>query len=311
MAKYLFKHITGIYILNDSGEVVEYSPFTEKEDFDKPTPEKFQDLKTIDKPHQQVISEALTKIKKDLNPELVRAANLKLTKNSIKQSVSKSLLIIQCISAIEDFDRIISTLSTRMREWFAYYLPEYERIHEDNEKLANAIINLSRKEMLDEISLDEENTMGSPLEEKDYLPIKKQASYILELLKLRKENTDYLEGVVQEACPNLYSIAGAQLGAKLIALSGDLERLSLFPASTIQLLGAEKALFRHMKTGAKSPKHGIIIQHPIVQKAGQKHKGKAARAVADSISIASKVDFFRGNFVGDTLKDKLEKKFVN
>jgi len=95
--------------------------------------------------------------------------------------------------------------------------------------------------------------------------------------------------------------------AKLIALAGNLKKLVEFPSSTIQLLGAEKALFRHMRTGAKAPKHGIIHEHPIVSKA--KEKGKAARAVADKISLAVKVDYFKGKFIGDKLRKELEEKF--
>jgi nucleolar protein 56 len=81
------------------------------------------------------------------------------------------------------------------------------------------------------------------------------------------------------------------------------------PASTIQILGAEKALFRHMKTGAKPPRHGIIISHPLIARAPDKMHGKIARALADKLSIASKVDYFKGNFIGDKLKKSLEEKF--
>ena len=95
-------------------------------------------------------------------------------------------------------------------------------------------------------------------------------------------------------------------GARLIALAGSFERLATLPASTIQILGAEKALFRHIKTGAKSPKHGVILQHPLVLDA--KAKGKAARQVADKISIAARIDFFKGEFRGDILIKELREK---
>jgi nucleolar protein 56 len=80
---------------------------------------------------------------------------------------------------------------------------------------------------------------------------------------------------MKENCPNLREVAGSNLGARLIALGGSFERLTKLPASTIQVLGAEKALFRHLKTGAKSPKHGVILQHPLVMH--HKEKGKASR----------------------------------
>ena len=80
-------------------------------------------------------------------------------------------------------------------------------------------------------------------------------------------------------------------------------------SSTIQVLGAEKALFRHMKTGAKPPRHGIIIKHPLISSAKQKEHGKRARTLADKIAIAVKVDYFKGKFIGDTLKKGIQEKF--
>ncbi len=114
---------------------------------------------------------------------------------------------------------------------------------------------------------------------------------------------------MKDYCPNITVVAGVMVGAKLIALAGDLKRLILFPSSTVQLLGAEKALFRHMKTGARVPKHGIIHEHALVAKASKENKGKAARALADKISMAAKIDYFKGEFIGDKLKKKLEERF--
>ena len=109
-------------------------------------------------------------------------------------------------------------------------------------------------------------------------------------------------------CPNITAVAGAVIGAKLLAIAGSLKKLSLFPASTVQLLGAEKALFRHLKTGAKSPKYGILHEHPLIAQAKKKDHGKVARLLADKIAIAAKVDFFKGNYVGDKLKKDIERR---
>ncbi|MFC1801226.1 C/D box methylation guide ribonucleoprotein complex aNOP56 subunit, partial [Nanoarchaeota archaeon] len=108
-------------------------------------------------------------------------------------------------------------------------------------------------------------------------------------------------------CPNLLELCGSTIGSGLIELAGSLKRLATFPSSTVQLLGAEKALFRHIRTGARSPKHGLILQHPLVQNA--KEKGKAARALADKISLASRLDFFKGEFKAKEMRKELEKKF--
>jgi nucleolar protein 56 len=104
-------------------------------------------------------------------------------------------------------------------------------------------------------------------------------------------------------------LTGINIGAKMIAKAGSIEKMAFMPASTIQLLGAEEALFRHIKTGARPPKYGILLQHILVAKAKRPDKGKVAKALADKISIAIKVDFFKGEFIGDRLKRDLEKRF--
>jgi nucleolar protein 56 len=83
----------------------------------------------------------------------------------------------------------------------------------------------------------------------------------------------------------------------------------MMPASTLQILGAEKALFRHIKSGARPPKHGLIHEHQFLQNAKKNEIGKKSRALADKLSIAVKVDFFKGEFIGKKLKKELEEKF--
>jgi len=113
---------------------------------------------------------------------------------------------------------------------------------------------------------------------------------------------------MKKYCPNLLELGGITISAKLIELGRSVKHLAMLPASTIQLLGAEKALFRHIKMGNKSPKHGVIINHPIVQKAGRKEKGKAARMLADKLSLCARLDFFKGEFKAKEYREELEKK---
>ncbi|HME87204.1 MAG TPA: hypothetical protein VKE88_02230, partial [Candidatus Nanoarchaeia archaeon] len=119
----------------------------------------------------------------------------------------------------------------------------------------------------------------------------------------------YLESLMDRVCPNVKIVAGLTIGAKLISLAGSLVRLSRFPASTIQLLGAEKALFRHLKNRKNlPPKFGILHEHMFVSKVPGKNKGKMARTLADKIAIASKVDYFKGEPIGKELLQQVEKK---
>jgi nucleolar protein 56 len=120
-----------------------------------------------------------------------------------------------------------------------------------------------------------------------------------------EERTEaYIQEIVEETCPNMCAIVGGPLAARLISLSGGLERLSSLPSSTVQLLGAEKAMFRHLKSGKRPPKHGVIYQHPEVHKAPYWQRGNIARALAGKILIAAKVDQYKGEFCGDRLNEE-------
>ncbi len=139
--------------------------------------------------------------------------------------------------------------------------------------------------------------------------IVKLSEEVLKLYKLRKKHEEYLQKVMQKYCPNLLELAGITTGAKLIELAKSLKRLAMLPASTIQLLGAEKALFRHIKTGSRSPKYGVIFQHPLIQKGKRNERGKIARSLADKLSLCCRLDYFKGEFKAKEYKEKLEKKF--
>ncbi len=231
---------------------------------------------------------------------------LGLIKKRLRESVHFDILLVNASNSIDEINKCENMLSRRLREWFGLSCPEMSRKTEDNLIFAKNVAEKSRKDFLKELKLSEDNTMGADLKDVDVLPIKNLAEEILSMEKLKEKQEKYIEAVMKERCPNIFAVAGANLGARLIALAGSFERLATLPASTIQILGAEKALFRHIKTGAKSPKHGVILQHPLVLDA--KAKGKAARQVADKISIAARIDFFKGEFRGDILIKELREK---
>ena len=153
--------------------------------------------------------------------------------------------------------------------------------------------------------------MGANLNEKDVSAIMMLASQASNLYKLIEDHEDYLKELEKEACPNFTEVAGTTIAAKLIAHAGSLKRLVEMPASTIQILGAEKALFRHMRNKKKNlpPKYGILHEHQLIQKSREEMHGKAARSLADKLSIAIRIDYFKGKFIGDKLKKELVDKF--
>jgi len=148
--------------------------------------------------------------------------------------------------------------------------------------------------------------MGAPLLEGDLAEIQRLAHQVLVLYEYRGKLTEYISGLAEGVAPNVSAIAGSTLAAKLIEKAGGLKRMAMMPSSTLQILGAEKALFRAVKMKAKPPKHGLIFQHPYVNAAPRGLRGLRARHLAAKLSIAARADAFSGNFIADQLKKSLD-----
>jgi nucleolar protein 56 len=233
------------------------------------------------------------------NFEELRKKALELTKGKIKDSYSKDLMIINAINNIEELEKSINSLASRLREWYMIKNPEMENSVEDNENFVKVV--LEGGESLSE--------MGALLDKDDEAAINALALITQGLVETKVFLLIYLEKTMKDYCKNVYILAGPTIGAKLLREARGLKRLASLQSSTIQLLGAEKALFRHIKTGAKSPKYGHIVNHPIVINAKREDKGKAARALADKLSIAARLDYFKGEFLADKYFKDLQKRF--
>lgn len=245
----------------------------------------------------------------DQNKEKYRKNCFEFTAEKLRNSVNQDNFIMQAISEINELDKVINMLSRRLNEYAGLYVPElYERIN-DNETYARIIATKTRKQILQDLKLDK--SIGCDLEEEDKEPIIELAKQITLLFKQKNKTKDYLESVLKKYVPNIYHLLGTMITAKLLAQAGSLKSLSLFPASTVQMLGAETALFRHLKTGAKCPKYGFLFLHPLVANTAPRNRGKVARMLADKVSIAAKIDYFKGDFAADKLLLQLEKKLKN
>lgn len=242
-------------------------------------------------------------------PEFLKK-NLELTKKSIKESVNNDLFIVQTAGTIGEIDRTLNLLTKRLREWYSLYNPEASYKIKDHEKFSSLVAKKSKKQLLDEFDIDEKDSIGSDLKEKDISAILSLAAQINSLCALREHYETYLGELEKETCPNLATIVGVTTAAKLIEHTGSLKRLAEMPASTLQVLGAEKALFRHMRNSKnRPPKYGMLHEHQLIQKSKKEMHGKVARALADKASIAARVDYFKGKFIGDKLKKELVDKF--
>jgi nucleolar protein 56 len=238
-------------------------------------------------------------------------------------SEKRDLVIAQAIQTLDDLDRTVNLFMGRLREWYGIHFPELDRLIEKHETYARLVMNLGYRDNFSLEALEKEGlpkekaentaevaekSMGADMAEQDLAEIQALSKNVLELYELRKNMENYVDKTMEEVAPNTRAIAGALLGARLIAIAGSLQNLAMRPASTIQVLGAEKALFRSLKTGARPPKHGLIFQHALLHDAKRWQRGKIARVLAGKLAIAARADAFGGKYVGDSLKAAVDRR---
>lgn len=219
--------------------------------------------------------------------------------NIKKVSASEDKHLIQAINSIDEIDESISKLIERIREWYALYFPEMDTI-KNNETYIKLISQNKTKEKIIESKPDafpsEIIDIDEDINPQDLEIMNNYANSIYELQKTRKDLEDYVDKKMEDIAPNLRLLVGSSLGAKLISHAGGLKRLAMYPSSTVQIMGAEKALFRHLKSGDRPPKYGLIYQHPQVRGAKWWNRGKIARMLAGMISLAVRRDVFTKTF---------------
>ena len=229
-----------------------------------------------------------------------------------KESASEDKHLIQAVNSIDEIDDAISKLIERIREWYALYFPEMDVIKNNETYIRLISQNKTKEEILkakpeafpkDFIDIEDDI---NPI---DLEIMNNYANSIYELQKSRKNIEDYIDQKMNALAPNLRLLVGSTLGAKLISHAGGIKRLAMYPSSTVQIMGAEKALFRHLKSGDRPPKYGLIYQHPQVRGAKWWNRGKIARMLAGKISLAVRRDVFTKTIdenVADEFKQKVE-----
>jgi nucleolar protein 56 len=254
----------------------------------------------------------------------VHNVSIELAKMKVKATIERrDLLVAQAVQTVDDLDKSLNIFMSRLREWFGLHYPELDRMLDKHETYARLVVNLGTRENFTAENLENEGlpknkaqsiakvaaaSMGADISDEDFSKIQDMCRKVLGLYGVRQSLEKYVDSVMEEVAPNTRTIGGSLLGARLLALAGGLLNLAKLPASTIQVLGAEKALFRSLKTKARPPKHGIIFQHPLIHDGKRWQRGKIARALAGKLSIAARVDAFKGEYVGDRLKADLEKR---
>lgn len=248
----------------------------------------------------------------------------------VKFNVNRSdNMIIQAIALIDTLDKDINTFVMRVREWYGWHFPELVKIIADNYMYCRCALSIKDKATLTdghvaalaEITGDEDKakevveaakaSMGQDISPVDMVNIESFAGRVIKLAEYRTNLHNYLNEKMQAVAPNLQALIGDFVGARLISHAGSLTNLAKYPASTVQILGAEKALFRALKTKGNTPKYGLIFHSPFIGKASSRNKGRISRYLANKCSIASRIDCFadvQTSLFGEKLKEQVEER---
>ncbi|KAH1033078.1 hypothetical protein J1N35_045252 [Gossypium stocksii] len=247
-----------------------------------------------------------------------------LSRYKLKFSADKvDTMIVQAIGLLDDLDKELNTYAMRVREWYGWHFPELTKIIQDNIMYAKAVklmgdranaAKLDFSEVLpEEVETELKEaaviSMGTEISDLDLMNIKDLCDQVLNLSEYRAQLYDYLKSRMNTVAPNLTALVGELVGARLIAHGGSIINLAKQPGSTVQILGAEKALFRALKTKHSTPKYGLIYHASLVGQAAPKHKGKISRSLAAKAALAIRCDALgddQDNSMGLENRAKLE-----
>mmetsp|Transcript_24584 Transcript_24584/g.40001 ORF Transcript_24584/g.40001 Transcript_24584/m.40001 type:complete len:507 (-) Transcript_24584:1652-3172(-) len=240
-------------------------------------------------------------------------------------------MIIQSICLLDQMDKDVNTCAMRVKEWYSWHFPELQKIEPDSFIFARLVqfigprssLSADSVDALTEITMDEavsrqildaaKASMGFDCSEIDMLNLRQFADRVVSLGKYRKELHAYLLHKMSIVAPNLGALIGESVAARLISHAGSLVNLAKCPASTIQILGAEKALFRALKTRGNTPKYGLIFHSSFIGRAGAKNKGRISRYLANKCAIAARIDSFSeipNSKYGEKLKEQVEERLA-
>jgi nucleolar protein 56 len=237
--------------------------------------------------------------------DMMHDVMLRLGKLRTSEPIARDKNLVQAIRDLDDLIATANLLSERLHEWYGMHFPELADIAKDD-RYAMLISKYGEREgIIEELGIDIQS-IGSDFDHNDMRAVMDLADTLCRIYEDKTKVEDYINSIVLKSCPNMCAILGGPLSARLISLAGGLQRLSSLPSSTVQLLGAEKAMFRHLRSGTLSPKHGVLYQYPDVHRAPYWQRGNIARALAGKVLIAAKIDEYDGEFRGDRLNEDLK-----
>ena len=250
---------------------------------------------------------------------LMEKVNTLMTRQSLRQ-IERDQVLIQAVNSLDDIDEAVNRLSERLREWYGLHFPELDEIAVSHRVYAQMVTDVGERGLYQSTKLGYEpnmnariikaskNSLGVDFSKEDIEAVKRLSDHILRLYRSKEMTEEYICQLMNEVAPNVSHLAGPVLGARLISVARGINRLATLPSGTIQILGAEDAFFRFLKTGKNPPKHGLIFQYPDIRGAKKGIRGKLARTLAAKIAIACRADAFGGEFMADGLLEKFQKR---
>lgn len=238
-----------------------------------------------------------------VDPTLLHAAMVEHAKRRMRKAIRTEDHLRQAVAAVDDLLEQENTLVERIREWYGLHFPELAKMVDESNYL-ELVAAHGRRENL---PLDARESVGSDLGAPEEREIRGMARLAQSLAAQRAELEAYVERTVRGIAPNVSELTGPMIAARLVTLAGSVEDLARYPAGTVQLLGAERALFRHLKSGTRPPKHGVLFQHPLIHRAPPWQRGALARAFAGRIVMAARADAYTHRYIAPELQANLDR----
>jgi nucleolar protein 56 len=245
-----------------------------------------------------------------MDKEELREKAISDTREELQKSVEKDQLLVKAVKQLDQARNDFREEMEKLRDWYSLHFPELESELSEDEEFLKILekYGVDRGGIEPFSSLADEST-GSELEDRDREMIEQAVSSLVSVRDLRDDLEDYIEEGAKEEFQNLSGLLGPVLATRLVAEAGSLDELAKKPSSTVQMLGAEKALFRYLHGEGSPPKHGVLFHHDFVKSLPEEKRGKMARFMANKAVMAARIDNYGDKEKSEGLREEAQERY--